>query len=311
MASLTLTAKDAFKDRTVLVTGGGGSIGRVVCLAFASAGANVVVNDLPGTRDIQSDGPAERVAKEITSLGGSAIAVTDSVLEGEKIVAATIKSFGRIDVIVNAAGIEHTKAFEDHKMDDFRQVIDVNTLGTVSPILAAWPIFKKQKYGRVINIVSDTIFGASMITSYIFAKGAVFTGTRALAAEGAEHGILVNAIAPIAASPMAFKHLDGLDPATRETLSKVLREKFPPESNVPMVLALAHESSTTTGESFSVGAWSVSRIVLGFQDGVLNARTMEDCLRRKEDILGPPSKEVKIPLSTEEHGKMGLRGRDQ
>jgi NAD(P)-dependent dehydrogenase (short-subunit alcohol dehydrogenase family) len=312
MASSTFTAENAFKGRVVLVTGGGGSIGRVVSLAFASGGANVVVNDLPG-RDNQSDGPAERVAKEITSLGGSAIAVTDSVLEGEKIITAAIKKFGRLDVIVNAAGVERTKAFEDHTMDDFQQVIEVNTLGTVSPILAAWPTFKKQRYGRVINVVSDTIFGTPMITSYIFAKGAVFTGTRALAVEGAEHGILVNAIAPIAASPMAFKHLESLDPVTREAYSRVLREKFPPESNVPMVLALAHESSTITGESFSVGAWSVSRIVLGFQDGIINARTMEDCLQRKEDILGAASstsKEVKIPSNTDEHGRMSLRGRD-
>lgn len=310
MDSPVFTAKNAFKGRTVLVTGGGGAIGNAVCLAFASGGADVVVNDLPGSHDTQIDGPAERVAKEITSLGGSAIAVTDSILEGEKVVAAAIKRFGRIDVIVNAAGAERTKLFEDHTLEDFRQVIEVNTLGTVSPILAAWPTFKKQKYGRVINIVSDTIFGTPMLTSYISAKGAVFTGTRALAVEGAEHGILVNAIAPIAASPMAFKHLENLDPITKEAYAKVLREKFPPASNVPMVLALAHKTSTITGESFSVGAWSVSRIVLGFQDGILNARTMEDCLQRQEDILGTSSKEVKIPLSTEEHGRLSLRGRD-
>jgi len=309
MASSAFTAENTFKGRVVLVTGGGGSIGKVVSLAFASGGANVVVNDLPG-RDIQSDGPAERVAKEIISLGGSAIAVTDSVLEGEKIVAAAIKRFGRIDVIVTAAGVERTKSFEDHTLEDFQQVIEVNTLGTVSPILAAWPTFKKQKYGRVINIISDTLFGTTHLASYIFSKGAVFTGTRALAVEGAKHGILVNAIAPIAASPMAFKHLEGLDPVTRDIHSKYLREKFPPESNVPMVLALANESSTITGESFSVGAWSVSRIVLGFQDGIVNARTMEDCLRRKEDILGASSKEVKIPLDMDDHGRLSLRGKE-
>ena len=310
MSSSPFAAANSFKDRTVLVTGGGGSIGRAVCLAFTDAGANVVVNDLPGRGNGQIDGPAERVVEEITSLGGNAIAITYSVLEGDKIIAAVIERFGRIDIIVNCAGAERTKAFEDHTMDDFRQVIEVNTLGTLSPLIAAWPTLKKQKYGRVINIISDTVFGTTHLTSYIAAKGAIFTGTRALAVEGAEHGILVNAIAPIAASPMAFKHLEGLDPVTREAYSKYLREKFPPESNVPMVLALAHESSTITGESFSVGAWSVSRIVLGFQDGIINARTMEDCQARKEEILGQPSKEVKIPSSMEDHSKMSLRGKD-
>jgi len=310
MASPAFAAKDAFKDRTVLVTGGGGSIGRAVCLAFAGSGANLVVNDLPGRGNDPTDAPAQRVVKEITSLGGDAIAVTDSVLEGEKIVAAAIERFGRIDIIVNCAGAERTKSFEDHTMEDFRQVIEINTLGTVSPILAAWPTFKKQKYGRVINIISDTLFGTTHLTSYIAAKGGVFAGTRALAVEGAEHGILINAIAPIAASPMAFKHLEGLDPVTREAYAKYLREKFPPESNVPMVLALAHESNTITGESFSVGAWSVSRIVFGFQDGIVNARTMEDCQTRKEEILGHQGKEVKIPSSMEDHAKMSLRGKD-
>jgi NAD(P)-dependent dehydrogenase (short-subunit alcohol dehydrogenase family) len=309
MASSNFTAKGAFNGRTVLVTGGGGAIGKAVSLAFASAGANVVVNDLP-SRDSESDGPAERVVKEIKSLGASAIAVTDSVLDGESLVAAALKTYGRLDVIVGCAGAEKTKSFEEHTLEDFRQIIDINTLGTVSPILAAWPTFKKQKFGRVINIVSDTIFGTAHLTSYIAGKGGVFTSTRALAVEGAEHGILVNSVAPIAASPMAFKHIEGLDPETKEAYTKYLTAKFPPESNLPMILALAHESSTTTGESFSIGAWSVSRIVLGFQDGIINAHTMEDCLLRKEEILGSPGKEVKVPSSMEEHSKMGLRGKD-
>jgi len=305
MSALRYAAKGAFKGRTVLITGGGGAIGRAASLAFADAGANVVVNDLPG-----DPGPAERTVKEIKSRAGSAIAVPGSSSDGQKLIDAAVKEFGRIDVIVTLAGTHAATLFESHTMEDFHRVLQVNTLAAVSPVLAAWPYFKKQKYGRVITITSDTIFGTTRLSSYLFSRGANFIGSRGLAIEGAEHNILVNSVAPVAASALSFDYIKDMEPELRSQYEAQLRNKFPPEGNVPMILALAHESSTITGETFSLGAWSASRIVLGFQDGVTNVHTMEEIFQRKHEILGSAGKEVKIPANSEEEMQMLQRGKE-
>lgn len=304
MSVIRYAAKGAFKGRTVLVTGGGGAIGRAASLAFADAGANVVVNDLPGDANSQAEGPAELTVKEIKAFKGSAIAVPGSTCDGQKLVDAAVKQFGRIDVIVNLAGTHEATLFESHTLKDFQRVLEVNTLGPVSTVLAAWPHFKKQKYGRVINITSDTIFGTDKLSSYLFSRGANFIGSRALAIEGAEHNILVNTVAPVAASALAFDYIKDLEASVRTQYQNLLREKCPPEGNVPMILALAHESNTITAESFSIGSWCASRIVLGFQDGVTNVRTMEEFLERQEHILGYPGKEVKVPKDNQEQMQM-------
>jgi len=300
MSAPRYSAEGAFKGRTVLITGGGGAIGRAASLAFADAGANVVVNDLPGDPKAPGEGPAERTVKEIKSRGGSAIAVPGSASEGQKLVDAAIKEFGHIDVIVALAGTHAATMFDSHTMDDFQRVLGVNTLGMVSPVLAAWPHFQKQKYGRIIITTSDTIFGTVRLSSYLFSRGANFIGSRGLAIEGAEHNILVNSIAPVAASALSFDYIKDMEPEVKAQYENQLRSKFPPEGNVPMILALAHESSTITGESFSLGAYCASRIVLGFQDGVTNVRTMEEIFERKEEILGSPDKQVKIPTGSDE-----------
>jgi len=309
MSTLRYAAKGAFKGRTVLITGGSGAIGRAASLAFADAGANVVVNDLPGDPKTPGEGPAERTVKEIKSRAGSAIAVPGSAADGQKLIDAAVKEFGRIDIIVALAGTHAATMFESHTMDDFHRVLGINTLGAVSPILAAWPHFQKQKYGRVILTTSDTIFATSRLSSYIFSRGANFVGARALAVEGADDNILVNSIAPVAASALSFDYIKDMEPELRSQYEDQLRSKFPPEANIPMILALSHESSTITGESFSLGAWCASRIVLGFQDGVTNVRTMEELLQRKDEILGYPGKEVKIPVNNEEEMQMLQRSK--
>jgi len=303
MSALRYAAIGAFKGRTVLITGGGGAIGKAASLAFADSGANVVVNDLPG-KITGEEGPAERTVREVKSRGGSAIAVTGSASEGQKLVDAAVNEFGRIDVILALAGNHVATSFENHTVEDFQRIYGINTIGAVSPILAAWPHFKKQKYGRVITITSDTIFGTTRLSSYLFSRGANFVGARGLAIEGAEHNILVNCVAPVAASALSFDYIKDLEPEIRSQYEAQLRNKFPPEANLPTILALAHESSTITGETFSLGAWSASRIVLGFQDGVTNVHTMEEILQRKEEILGSPGKEVKIPANGDEEMQM-------
>ena len=147
-----------FSGKVALVTGGGAGIGRAYCLAFAKHGASIVVNDLMNPDD---------VVNEIKKAGGKAVGVKASAEDGEKVVKAAIDSFGRIDIIVNNAGILRDKAFNN--MDDslWDPVFNVHLGGTYKVTKAAWPYFLKQKYGRIINTTSTSgIYGNFGQTNY-------------------------------------------------------------------------------------------------------------------------------------------------
>lgn len=282
MTSLPFAQPGTFKDRTVIVTGGAGTIGRALCLAFAAAGANVVVNDLGGRPEGggSSTDPAYLVVREIKSQGGSAVADYNSVIHGQKVVQTAIDTYGRVDIVVNNAGIIRYKPVEHQTLEDFRSILETNTLGALSLTLAAWPYFQKQKYGRVVFTTSDSVFGMPASASYIVSKSAMIGATKSFALEGAESGILVNAVAPVAYSRMAGDTIP--DPAAREAF----KATYSGEGNVPMVLALSHESNDISGKVFSLGAFNVSELVLGFKDGAHNARTMEGCFKDRDAILG-------------------------
>ncbi|KIX06644.1 uncharacterized protein Z518_04620 [Rhinocladiella mackenziei CBS 650.93] len=307
MASPDLASRGSFKGRTVIVTGGAGAVGTQLSLAFGKAGANVVVNDISTT----SDGKfrAQEVVDEITAQGGSAVLDTNSVVDGERIVRTALEKFGRIDVIVNNAALARYVPFEEDDLSVYKRILDVNVLGSISLILAAWPHFKSQRYGRVVNCSSDAIFGMTEVTPYTFSKGAILAGTRALAIEGAPHGILVNCVAPTAYGDMMLLHLNKMDAAIRDQAKEFASTTYPPESNIPWFLALCHESSEITGEFFSLGAYSVSRIVLGVQDGVTNLRTMEECLQQQDAILKNPKAQINVPRNCDEFNEVTVRGK--
>ena len=276
-----MAAPASFANRTVIVTGAAGSIGRPLSIALAKAGANLVVNDLGGspTGDGASVTAATALANEIRTLGYTNV-VEDfhSVTEGAKIVAAAVEAFGSIDVIINNAGIIRYATFEECEIDDFRKTLEVNALGPISLIKAAWDLFKLQKYGRVVNFTSDSIFGAADMSPYIVSKGAVIGATKALAAEGAVHGIQVNAVGPTSFSRMAGGTIEDVDQRN------MFQVAFPGEGNVPMILALAHESNTFNGEVFTLGGSCVGRLALGTVKGVSGVMTMEDCVDKREAI---------------------------
>jgi multifunctional beta-oxidation protein len=140
-----------FTGKVVLVTGGGAGIGRAYCLAFAKHGASIVVNDLVNP---------DTVVNEIKALGGKAVGVKASAEDGDAVVKGAIDAFGRIDILINNAGILRDKAFTN--MDDnlWNPVINVHLRGTYKTTKAAWPYFLKQKYGRIINTTSTSgIYG--------------------------------------------------------------------------------------------------------------------------------------------------------
>ncbi|KAL5891353.1 bifunctional hydroxyacyl-CoA dehydrogenase/enoyl-CoA hydratase fox2 [Pyricularia oryzae] len=226
-----------YKGRVALVTGGGAGIGRAYCLAFARGGASVVVNDLANP-----DG----VVNEIKQMGGKAIGIKASAEDGDAVVKAAIDAFGRIDIIINNAGILRDKAFTN--MDDnlWDPVMNVHARGTYKITKAAWPYLLKQKYGRIVNTTSTSgIYGNFGQANYSAAKCAILGFSRALALEGAKYNIFVNTIAPNAGTAM-----------TKTILPEELVQAFKPEYIAPLVLALCSDKvpENPTGGLYEVGS---------------------------------------------------------
>lgn len=201
-----------FKDRVAIVTGGGNGLGREHCLQLAALGAKVVVNDLGGALDGTgtSSAQAEAVASEIRAQGGEAIAngadITDDA-QVQAMVAQTMEKWGRIDILINNAGILRDKSFAKMTPEDFRKVVDVHLFGTVNCTKAVWPIMREQEYGRIVLTSSASgIFGNFGQSNYGAAKAAMVGLMNVLHHEGASKNIRVNCLAPSAATRM----LDGL-----------------------------------------------------------------------------------------------------
>ena len=163
----------SFKDKVVVVTGAGGGLGKQYCLEYAKRGAKVVVNDLGGS--LKGDGgnssAADDVVEEIKKAGGIAVADYNNVLDGAKIIETAVKSFGTVHIIVNNAGVLRDASFKKMQEKDFKFVIDVHLNGAYKVTQAAWPYFRKQQYGRVLNTASPAgLYGNFGQANYSAAK---------------------------------------------------------------------------------------------------------------------------------------------
>ncbi|KAF2721485.1 putative peroxisomal multifunctional beta-oxidation protein [Polychaeton citri CBS 116435] len=241
-----------YDGQTVVVTGAGGGLGKAYALFFASRGANIVVNDLGGSFKGEGGGSsaADKVVNEIKAAGGKAVANYNSVEDGDKIIDTAIEAFGRIDVLINNAGILRDISFKNMKDQDWDLIMKVHVVGAYKCARAAFPHFRKQKYGRVINTASAAgLFGSFGQTNYSAAKLAQVGFTESLAKEGLKYNILCNTIAPIAASRM-----------TATVMPPEVLENLKPEWVVPLVAVLTHQSSEETGSIFEVGGGHIAKI---------------------------------------------------
>ena len=197
-----------FDGKVAIITGAGGGLGKQHALSLASRGALVVVNDLGGAVDGSGSdaGAAQLVVDEIKAAGGEAVADTDSVATpegGEAIVQTAIDAFGRIDIVINNAGILRDKTFHNMTPDLLDPVLDVHLKGAFNVTKPAWVHMREQQYGRVISTSSAAgVFGNFGQTNYGAAKMGLVGLTRVLAVEGARYNIKANAIAPLALTRM-------------------------------------------------------------------------------------------------------------
>ncbi|MDH5738293.1 MAG: SDR family NAD(P)-dependent oxidoreductase, partial [Gammaproteobacteria bacterium] len=191
-----------FSGKVAVVTGAGSGIGRSHALMLAKRGARLVVNDLGSkvTGDSKSSEAADKVVDEIIAEGGEAIAEYSDVsseTEANEIIETAISKWGRVDVLINNAGILRDKSFSKITMEDYRKVIDVHLMGSVYCTHAAWPYMRQQNYGRVIFTTSVAgLYGNFGQSNYSAAKMSLVGLTKTLKQEGAKYNIRVNAIAP-------------------------------------------------------------------------------------------------------------------
>jgi NAD(P)-dependent dehydrogenase (short-subunit alcohol dehydrogenase family) len=269
-----------FEGRVVVVTGAGRGIGRAYARLLAERGASVVVNDLGGSIEGRGadEGPASGVVAEIVAGGGAAIADTNDVATpagAQALVDAAVERFGRVDALVNNAGIIRWAGPPDVDANNLTAHLAVHVGGSFNTTRAAWPHMVEQGYGRIVMTTSAGVFGLPTNTSYATAKGAVIGLTRSLTTAGTAHGIKVNLIAPAAFTRMAGQAAD--EPA--EGVDSPRARQMAPELVAPMVAFLAHEDCPVSGEIYSAGAGRFARIFIASTEGYVHpgaAPTIED-----------------------------------
>ncbi|MDG2305555.1 MAG: SDR family NAD(P)-dependent oxidoreductase [Candidatus Binatia bacterium] len=263
-----------FEGRVAVVSGAGRGIGRAYAKLLGARSARVVVNDLGGS--IRGEGtasePASSVAAEIIASGGEAIADHSDVstqVGAEALVDAAVGQFGRIDIVLNNAGIVRWAGFPEADADNLERHLAVHVGGSFHTARAAWPHMAEQSYGRIIMTTSSGLFGLPNNLSYATAKAGVVGLTRSLATAGGAHGIKINAIAPAAMTRMAGRAKDEAEDAG----------EMSPDLVAPMAAFLAHETCPVNGEIYAAGAGRFARIFIAQAAGYVaesSGPTIED-----------------------------------
>ncbi len=295
---MTATNDLRFDDQVAVITGAGGGLGKQYALLLASRGARIVVNDTGGsvTGDGSNIEAAQAVAAEIRQQGGEALADSHSVTSpegGNAIIDAALRAWGQVDIVINNAGIVRDAPFEDMSAERLEPLVDVHLKGAFYVTRPAWKVMRRQRYGRVLNTCSAAgILGAVGMSNYGAAKTGLIGFTRVLAAEGADHNIKVNAIAPIAYTRMLAHSVDGAgqpdDAATRAVLDDLVGQylqKLNPALVAPVAAFLTHQDCPVSGEIFTVGAGHVARFFVGRTKGFYRPElSIEDVRDHLEEI---------------------------
>jgi NAD(P)-dependent dehydrogenase (short-subunit alcohol dehydrogenase family) len=262
-----------FDGQVGIVTGGGRGLGRLYAMELARRGASVLVNDLGGSS--QGDGcdvsVANQVVAEIEAAGGVAAASSESVATpegGQAIVDAALDRFGRVDIVINNAGIIKFTPFEEVTPEEWRKTLNVHLDGSFHVSQPAFRVMKKQGYGRFVFISSTFgAFGQMGTSSYATAKAGLLGLSNVVALEGAAHGIRSNAVLPVGFSRMVTdQESGGPIPPGRQAYYDAIR----PELITPLVIYLASRECALSHRAIAACAGRYSRVFAGYGDGWLS-----------------------------------------
>lgn len=270
-----------FDDQVVIVTGSGNGLGKSHALDFARRGARVVVNDLGGARDGSgaSSEAAKAVVDEIESNGGQAIANGANVAnydQVEAMVGEAIDKWGRVDVLVNNAGILRDKTFAKMDLADFQMVVDVHLKGSVNCTKAVWEPMRERQYGRIVMTTSSSgLYGNFGQSNYGAAKFALVGFMNTLCLEGHKYGIRVNALSPVAATRM-----------TMDLMPEQVLQLLQPEAVTPAVIFMASEDAPNR-QIIAAGAGGFAKVTIQETPGIFlkpDDRTAENVAAGWEKI---------------------------
>ena len=268
-----------FDDTVAIITGATRGIGRAHAALLSRRGARVVISG----RDAEA---AAQVVSDITAAGGDAIAcVVDITAKdaGAQLVRTALDRFGRLDIIIsNAGAVTRTDILQTDEAG-LQAQLELDILGPVRLIQAAWRGFVDQGHGHIVLTSSSGAFGGSSALPYAAAKAAAIGLARSLAAAGAADGIKVNAI-----TPFGFSRLAGMNPRLSPAQVAARSRLAPPELVAAGVAALVHHSCPVSGELFAIGAGRMTRIFLAETNGRFNAAlTPEDVAAHWDEVVEP------------------------
>lgn len=266
-----------FTDKVVVITGAGRGLGKDFAIFFASRGAKVVVNDNGTGKDGQGEdrAPAQDVVDLIKSRGGTAVVNFDNAVQGVKVINSAIDNFGKIDILINNAGIVIQKPFPKMSIDDYNIQMKYNVETAFACSKAAWPYFVKQKSGKIINLTSPFgLYGHSHVSPYSTSKAALIGLTKSLAIEGADYNIKVNGVAPMALSRMT------------EDFAPVDSKLFGPQKITPILAYLCMDDCDETGTIYEASSGWVSKVRVQRSKGAFFSQdfSLEDVIDKIQDI---------------------------
>ena len=277
-----------FDGRVAIVTGAGGGLGRAHALLLASRGAKVVVNDLGGARDGTGAGTAmaDQVVNEIKAAGGEATPDyhgVDTAEGGEAIVKTALDAYGKVDIVVNNAGILRDRAFHNMTEEDWEKVLAVHLKGAFNVTQPAFRVMRQNSYGRIVFTTSAAgLYGNFGQTNYGAAKLGLVGLMNTLKIEGQKYNIRANTIAPLAASRL-----------TEDIFPPAMIDKLKPDLVSPMVAYLCSEECEESGSVFTAagGYFGRAAMVEGKgvfleHDGQISIEQVRDNLSKIRDLTG-------------------------
>ncbi len=253
-------SKIRFDDRVVIITGSGSGLGKAYALDFAKRGAKVVVNDIPGSAAAKRNA-VDLVVDEIKSTGGEAVANYNSVTVkggGENIVKTAVDNFGKVDILINNAGVLRDKSLPKMTEEDWDEVFSVHLKGAFFVTQAAFKVMKANNYGRIVNTSSGAgLYGNFGQSNYCSAKMGLIGLMGSVAIEGEKYNIKCNTIAPVAATNM-----------TKDLFPKEIVDNLKPEFITPLVLYLSSEENLETKKIYNCAAGWYSRTEILCSPGI-------------------------------------------